>query len=87
MLNGRSKDSDEFTSISVRGLAVVDFPTENLAFFNDFAVCKILDILDQFNIAILLWKFGFTLMPVLVLEGFHHTGRLEGYLTVSVLVA
>ena len=68
MLNGRSKDNNEFTSISVRGLAVVDYcfvATIDLALFKDFALCKILDMLDQFNIdvpnklsdhSILLWK-------------------------------
>ena len=53
MLNGRSKNSDEFTSISVRGLTVVDYClvlTENLALFKDFAVCKILEILRLISV-------------------------------------
>ena len=70
MLNGRSKDSNEFTSISTKGLAVVDYclvPTENFALFQDFAVWKILDILDKFSInvpsklpdhSILFWKLN-----------------------------
>ena len=60
MLNGRSKDSNEFTSISTKGLAVVDYcldPTENFALFQDFAVWKILDILDKFSINVAIANF------------------------------
>ena len=69
MLNGRFQKSNAYTSVSTRGLAVVDYclvPLEDFNKFYDFKILSMLDIVQEHNIAfngslpdhsILVWNF------------------------------
>ena len=71
MLNGRSKHGCEFTSVSTKGLAVVDYclvPTVSLPQFSDFKVLDILNLADEFMIAdhsLLTWSVAVRCTPSL----------------------
>ena len=56
MLNGRfGPNSNKFTSVSYRGLAVVDYCITSISNFNDittFEVLLVQDMLDEYNIQV-----------------------------------
>ena len=53
MLNGRSDQSNGYTSVSPKGLAVVDYclvPIDSLTQVTNFKVLDILDVAEKFHI-------------------------------------
>ena len=53
MLNGRSEQGNGYTSVSPKGLAVVDYcltPIDALTQFTNFKILDILDVAEEFSI-------------------------------------